>query len=358
MLSKRMNHLTPYVAGEQPRDKRYIKLNTNENPYPPTRKVAALLRGANSLIRVKADALRLYPDPKMTRLREVIAEREGLTPECVFVGNGSDEVLSFCFYAFFDSVVFPELTYSFYPVYCDFYSIPYTTVPMKPDLGIDLEGMLKGENQDSVIFANPNSPTGMYLELAEIADFLDRYDPERIVLVDEAYIDFGGKTCAGLIESHKNLVVVRTFSKSHSLAGLRLGYVLADKPLIDALFTVKDSFNSYSVHALAQELGVRALLDTRANRRNIEKIIAIRDLTAARLAEMGMHVHPTKSNFIFCSMPGHDGAFVYGELKKRGILVRYFDKAGLKNHVRITVGTGRQMRALLSALSEIAGGVA
>ena len=347
MLSKRMGRLTPYVAGEQPRDKRYIKLNTNENPYPPTRKASRYLR------RLDPEILKLYPDPKMTRLRETIARREGASPECVFAGNGSDEVLSFCFYSFFDRVAFPELTYSFYPVYCEFYSIPHSTIPMKADMGIDLDGFLKHAGSDPVIIANPNSPTGMYLETTEIAAFLDRRDPETVLVVDEAYIDFGGESCARLIDSHKNLVVVRTLSKSHSLAGLRLGYAVANENLINALFTVKDSFNSYPVHTLAQELGVRALSDTAANNRIIERIITSRDWTAGKLVQMGWKVLPSKANFLFCSMPGRDGFFVYDELKKRGILVRYFDKEGLREFVRITIGTEKQMQALIRAVGEL-----
>ena len=347
MLSHRMDHLTPYVAGEQPRDKRYIKLNTNENPYPPTRKASRYLRKLDPAI------LKLYPDPKMTRLRETIARREGVDPECVFVGNGSDEVLSFCFYAFFDRVAFPRLTYSFYPVYCEFYSIPMSTIPMKADMGIDLEGFLNHEESGPVIFANPNSPTGMYIETGEIAGFLERRCSDTIVVVDEAYIDFGGRSCASLISAHKNLAVVRTLSKSHSLAGLRLGYAIADSFLIDALFTVKDSFNSYPVHTLAQELGMRALSEEAANTRIIEKIIASREWTAEKLIRLGWKVLPSKANFLFCSMPGRDGFYVYDELKKRGILVRYFDKEGLREFVRITIGTVKQMQTLIRAAGEL-----
>ncbi len=350
MLSERIVSLTPYVAGEQPRDKRYIKLNTNENPYPPTRRVARFLR------KVDPAVLKLYPDPKMTRLREVIAEQEGLPPACVFAGNGSDEVLSFCFYAFFNSVVFPELTYSFYPVYCDFYSIPKTLTHMKPDLSVDLDAFLALKAPEPVIFANPNSPTGMYLEPAEIEKFLDGYDPETVVIVDEAYIDFGGESCAPLVARHKNLVVVRTLSKSHSLAGLRLGYALADERLVEALFTVKDSFNSYPVHTLGQELGALALLDTKANRRNRERIIATRERMTGRLSGLGWKVFPSKANFIFCGMPGKTGSFVYEGLKERGILVRYFDKDGLRDYVRISIGTGQQTEMLFRAIEDMDGG--
>ena len=347
MLAKRMDKLTPYVAGEQPRDRRYIKLNTNENPYPPTQKAAKYLK------KVDPDVLKLYPDPKMTRLRETIAAQEGVKPESVFVGNGSDEVLSFCFYSFFDTVVFPELTYSFYPVYCDFYSIPMSTVPMKPDMGIDIEAFLDRGAAEPVIFANPNSPTGMYLPLSEISDFLKRRNSDAVVLVDEAYIDFGGESCAGLIASHKNLVVVRTLSKSHSLAGLRLGYAIANEQLVDALFTVKDSFNSYPVHTLGQELGLRALEDIDANSRIVERIVASRDWTSDQLSKMGWKVLPSKANFLFCSMPDKDGSYVYTELKKRGILVRYFDKELVRDYVRITIGTEEQMKLLIRAAGEL-----
>jgi histidinol-phosphate aminotransferase len=347
MLSKRMDHLTPYVAGEQPRDKRYIKLNTNENPYPPTGMAARYLQ------ELDPEILKLYPDPKMTQLRETIAQRDGVRPDCVFAGNGSDEVLSFCFYSFFDTVAFPELTYSFYPVYSEFYAIPHSLVPMKADMGIDLDGFLKLKPSSAVIIANPNSPTGMYMEVSEIAAFLDRRDSETIVVVDEAYIDFGGESCTQLIDSHKDLVVVKTLSKSHSLAGLRLGYAIGNERLIDALFTVKDSFNSYSVHTLAQELAVRALSDTEENDFIIKKIITSRDWTAGELVKLGWKVFPSKANFLFCSMPGKDGFYVYDELKKRGILVRYFDKDGLRDFVRITIGTEKQMQALLRAIEEI-----
>ncbi len=349
MLSKRMQELSPYVAGEQPRDRQYIKLNTNENPYPPTRKVAEKLRNFN------CEKLKLYPDPRMTRFRQVIAEREGVAEEWVFAGNGSDEVLAFCFYAFFDSVLFPELTYSFYPVYCDFYSIPYSTVPVKADLSIDLESFL--QHKEPVILSNPNSPTGMYIEPAEIRSFLDRCDPDRVVVIDEAYIDFGGESCAAFLQSFSNLVVVRTLSKSHSLAGLRLGYALASPELINALFTVKDSFNSYPVHTLAQELGVEALLDSDANLKNRQRIMENRSWTAESLSEMGFKVLPSMANFIFCSLPGRNGSWIYQELKKRGILVRYFDREKLKAFVRISIGTRSEMQTLLGAVKELIGEV-
>ena len=347
MLSRRMLHLTPYVAGEQPRDRRYIKLNTNENPYPPSDEIARYLR------EIDPEVLRLYPDPKMERLRGALADHHGLSEGQVFVGNGSDEVLSFCFYGFFDSVVFPEHTYSFYPVYCDFYGIPHSTVPLRDDYGIDLGGLRSCGAP--VIFANPNSPTGMYLRPGEISGFLGSFPPDRIVIVDEAYIDFGGESCVDLLGLHKNLVIVKTFSKSHSLAGLRLGYALADSHLIDTLFTIKDSFNSYPVSTLAQELGRRAIQDVTGSRLIAEKIISSRTWIVDALSALGWRILPSMANFIFASMPERDGSYVYTELKKRGILVRYFSKKDLADFVRITIGTPDQMRTLVETVKELDG---
>jgi histidinol-phosphate aminotransferase len=342
-----MATLRPYTAGEQPRDKRYIKLNTNENPFPPTGKVREYLREIDP-----AD-LRLYPDPKMTRLREALAKRNGVAPGNVFVGNGSDEVLSFAFYAFFDTVLFPEITYSFYPVYCDFYGIPYSTVPIREDFGVDLPGFLAQNASTPVILANPNSPTGMYLSRDEISGFLDKHDPNSLVVIDEAYIDFGGESCVGLLNRHKNLMVIRTFSKSHSLAGLRLGYAIAADGLIDALFTVKDSFNSYPVSTLAQELGLLAINDVEENRHVVDSIIEAREWTVRRLSELGWRVLPSKANFVFAAMPGRDAASVYSELKSRGILVRYFSKTGIEDFVRITIGTPEQMQTLIDTIESL-----
>ncbi len=347
MQSSRMTHLTPYTAGEQPRDKSYIKLNTNENPFPPTGMVREYLREIDP-----AD-LRLYPDPKMTRLRDALAEINGVGPENIFAGNGSDEVLSFVFYGFFDSVAFPEITYSFYPVYCDFYGIPYTSVPLRQDFGIDLPGFQRQNPAEPVILANPNSPTGMYLTPDEISAFLEEHDSNSVVVVDEAYIDFGGDTCAKLLNQYENLIVIRTFSKSHSLAGLRLGYAIAASVLIDTLFTVKDSFNSYPVSTLAQELGVRALSDGEENRLVVQRIIETREWTSQQLTDIGWRVLPSKANFVFASMPGRDGASLYSELKNKGILVRYFNKKGIEDFVRITIGTDEQMRILLDTIGTL-----
>ena len=347
MLSKRMACLTPYTAGEQPQDKKYIKLNTNENPYPPTGGVKNYLREVDP-----AD-LRLYPDPKMIQLRTAIGKSNSVSPSRIFVGNGSDEVLSFVFYSLFDTVTFPEITYSFYPVYCDFYGIPYQTVLLDADYGIDLDALAKAAPMSPVIFANPNSPTGMYVEPERIEAFLRSRDARAAVVVDEAYIRFGGESCINLLDSFPNLVIVRTFSKSHSLAGLRLGYAIGSEEIVEALFTVKDSFNSYPVSRLGQELGIRALQDSDENGDVVAKIIANREWITSELSAMGWRVLPSYANFIFASMPNRDGAFVYSELKNRGILVRYFDKPGINNFVRITIGTREQMRSLVTAVKEL-----
>ena len=347
MVSKRMSSLRPYVAGEQPRDRRYIKLNTNENPYPPSPQVEKYLR------EIDVGRLRLYPDPRMTQLREAIAGRYDLGIENIFVGNGSDEVLSFCFYAFFDEVLFPELTYSFYPVYCDFYGIQFDRIPMRDDFGVDLEGF--SGRDGGIIIANPNSPTGMYLQKAEISEFLQLNPRDSIVIVDEAYIEFGGATCADLVKIHKNLVIVHTFSKSHSLAGLRLGYALASPDLISMLFTVKDSFNSYPVHTIAQDVGLCAFLDGEYTTSIAQRIIEIREYATEELQRLGWVVSPSKANFLFAAHPKANGKEVYTKLKEQGILVRYFDINGLKKHVRITVGTREQMELLIETAMRLWG---
>ena len=289
----------------------------------------------------------------MCLLRNEIARRYDLSMENVFIGNGSDEVLSFCFYAFFDAVSFPELTYSFYPVYCDFYGIPYTRVPLDTDLGVNLDSFLSAPG--GVIIANPNSPTGMYIDKSSIETFLRLCPPRKTIIIDEAYIEFGGETCARLVELFDNLVVIHTFSKSHSLAGLRLGYAIASPELIGALFSVKDSFNSYPVHTIAQDIGLSAFSDLEYTQRIKNTIIQTRELFSRELENLGWRICPSKANFLLAAKPGIDGREIYSELKKRGILVRYFDTEGLKGFVRITVGTQDQMQTLIKTISNLWG---
>ncbi|MFW6208019.1 MAG: pyridoxal phosphate-dependent aminotransferase, partial [Spirochaetota bacterium] len=259
LVSARAKALTPYTPGEQPQDKQYIKLNTNENPYPPAPGVRTLLQD------YRAEELRLYPDPQSLRLRQAIAQRYQLSPEEVFTGNGSDEVLAFIFYAFFDAdngpVLFPAHTYSFYPVYCTYYGLEYQKIPMNRDFSVSLEGFREHRQYAGVIFPNPNAPTGIALTRGQIADFLQSSREDRVYVIDEAYVDFGGESCSSLVREFPNLVVVHTFSKSRSLAGLRLGFALGNPELIKTIFTVKDSFNSYPLNRLSQELAIRALKD-------------------------------------------------------------------------------------------------
>jgi len=348
MFTERLKNLTPYVPGEQPQDRQYIKLNTNENPYPPSPAVADYLK------QVDVDSLRRYPDPLFTDLRAALAERYGVGADQVFVGNGSDEVLSFMFYAFFDSrngpLLFPEFTYSFYPVYCDFYAIAYEKVPLLDDFAVDLNGFLDAGTSCGLIFPNPNAPTGIFLPLARIEALLESYPRNRVVAVDEAYIDFGGESAAGLIDKYPNLIVVRTFSKSMSLAGLRLGFAMGDQALIKALYTVKDSFNSYPVGTLAQRAGLLAVKNRVYYDDITARVIATRESFSAALDRLGWLCLPSAANFVFASKKGVSGKEVYRTLKAQGILVRYFSVAGLEDFVRITIGTPAEMDALVAAI--------
>lgn len=348
ILSERMKKLKPYVPGEQPQDRKYLKLNTNENPFPPSPQVKKLLQSLD------ADWLRRYPDPSAIKLRERIAERYGLKKEQVFVSNGSDEALSFCFYALFDSrngkLLFPEVGYSFYPVYCDFYGIEYERIPVTKELAISVEEFVKRQDSCGVVFANPNAPTGTFVTLQEILHLLKNYPPEKPVLIDEAYIDFGGESAVPLLRDHKNLLLVRTFSKSMSLAGVRLGFVMAGKELIDALVTVKDSFNSYPVSALGQSIGEIALSDESYYRSINNAIVAVRESFSSDLEKLGWIVLPSKANFVFARKEGVTGKEIYLKLKDRGILVRHFDAEKVRDFVRITIGTQEDMARLLQEL--------
>jgi histidinol-phosphate aminotransferase len=350
MFSERLKKLVPYTPGEQPQDKKYLKLNTNENPYPPSPKIREVLEGLD------IERLRLYPDPMSTKLREKLALRWGLNRDQVFVSNGSDEALSFCFYAFFGSEMgklrFPDVTYSFFPVYCSFYNIQYETIPLNDDFTIDLSKFIE-EAGCGLIFPNPNAPTGTHVPLDQVSHFLENYPRDRVVVIDEAYIDFGGESAAGLIHRFPNLAVVRTFSKSMSLAGLRLGFVLADKALVSALFTVKDSFNSYPTGALAQLIGEIALSDEGYYRTITQKIISTREDFTRKLLELGWNTLPSKSNFVLAEKKGIPGKKIYLALKERGILVRHFDVHRIKDFVRITIGKREDMERLLEVIREL-----
>jgi len=294
------------------------------------------------------ERLRLYSDPLSNNLREKIAKKYGVKKEQVFVSNGSDEALSFCFYAFFDSahgkLLFPEFTYSFYPVYCDFYGIGCERIPLDRDFCVDIDGFLSRPESCGLIFASPNAPTGIGLSVEKIKYLLENYPQDKVVVIDEAYIDFGGESAVELTHDFRNLLIVRTFSKSMSLAGLRLGFVIGNEDLIDALFTVKDSFNSYPVNLISQIIGEIAITDDVYYRSITEKIISTRDSFASELENLGWRVLPSNANFVFAGKEGISGSDIYLKLKNMGILVRHFDIEGIKDFVRITIGKRDDMK--------------
>lgn len=344
--SPRVRELTPYVPGEQPRE-RLIKLNTNENPYPPASGVGAVLR------EFRTDHLRLYPDPESRALREALALELGVEAEQVFVGNGSDEVLALAFQAFFcqeKPLEMPEVTYSFYPVYCRLYDIERRALPLTTGHEVDLSAFSAGSG--GAIFANPNAPTGHGHGRDAIEALLGRVT-ESVVLVDEAYVDFGGESATSLVDRFPNLLVTGTFSKSRSLAGLRLGYAVGSRELIEGLNRVKDSFNSYPIDSLASAVAIAALEDREHFEACREKVITTRERTRGRLARLGFEVLPSQTNFVLVSHPEHDAAQLFVGLRERGILVRHFNTEALRDYLRITIGTEDEMDSLMEALEAI-----
>lgn len=345
--SKRARDLVPYTPGEQPRQRNWIKLNTNENPYPPSQKALAAIRAA------AGETLRLYPDPECASLREALAATFDLKPAQVFVGNGSDEVLALCFQAFFDperTILFPDVTYSFYPVFADLYGLSYREVPLDERFGLPLESFM-GDN-GGVVIANPNAPTGRAVSLCDIRTLLEG-NPESVVIVDEAYVDFGAQSAVPLIDSYPNLVVVQTMSKSRALAGLRVGFALGNENLIAALNSVKNSFNSYTLDRLALAGAEGALRDGDYLRAITMKISSTRDWVADRLKRMGFEVSDSAANFLFISHPDIPAKVLLDGLRERGILVRWWDKPRISNYLRITVGTDQEMEALCQALTQM-----
>jgi histidinol-phosphate aminotransferase len=340
--------LTPYVPGEQPKLANLVKLNTNENPYGPSPRVLDAVRAE------AADTLRLYPDPNSDRLRAGIAAYHGVTADRVFVGNGSDEVLAHAFMALLKHdapILFPDISYSFYPVYCGLYEIAYRPIPLTESFEIKVDDYLTPNG--GVIFPNPNAPTGRLLALSEIERLLAG-NSNSVVVIDEAYIDFGGDSAVGLVARYPQLLVTRTLSKSHALAGLRVGYAIGQPHLIEALNRVKDSFNSYPLDRLAQA-GALASLEDHAYFESIcARVVASRTRLVAAMAEMGFEVLPSTANFIFARHPAHDGAELAAALRERSIIVRHFkNPARIAPFLRITVGTDAQCDALLAALKAI-----
>lgn len=340
--------LTPYVPGEQPKLANQVKLNTNENPYGPSPRVLAAIAGE------AGEALRLYPDPNADRLKAAIAAHHGITPAQVFVGNGSDEVLAHAFMALLKHgapLLFPDISYSFYPVYCGLYGIEPGIVPLDDKFGIRIDDYI-GRRNGGIIFPNPNAPTGCLLPLSEIERLLE-HNTDSVVVVDEAYVDFGGESAISLIDRFPNLLVVQTLSKSRSLAGLRVGFAAGHPDLIEALERVKNSFNSYPLDRLAILGAVAAFEDDAYFRQCCDKVIASRTRLVAALGTLGFEVLPSAANFIFARHPQRDAATLAAQLRERSIIVRHFRQPRIEQFLRITIGTDAQCDTLLAALKEI-----
>ncbi|MCJ0764180.1 histidinol-phosphate transaminase [Variovorax terrae] len=346
--SPQVRQLVPYVPGEQPKIPHLVKLNTNENPYPPSPRVVQAIAAAAQ------QGLQLYPDPESTALREAVAAHHGLDAAQVFVGNGSDEVLAHAFFAFFRQdrpLLMPDISYSFYQVYCALYEIRCEPVPLDAALRIDVAAYARPAG--GVVVANPNAPTGVGLPLAAIEQLL-RLHPRQVVLVDEAYVDFGGDSAIGLIGRHPNLLVVHTLSKSRSLAGLRVGVACGQPHLIEALARVKNSFNSYPLDRLAQAGAVAAYEDRAYFDETRRAVMHSREGLALALEDLGFEVLPSQANFVFARHPRHDAAALAAALRERGVLVRHFRQpARIAQFLRISVGTPAQCEALVQALGPL-----
>lgn len=347
--SPSVRELEPYVPGEQPKIQNLLKLNTNENPYPPSPKVVAAVQ---AVLVDSADALRLYPDPDATALKQAIAKQQHVDVSHVFVGNGSDEVLAHIFKAFFvqdKPILYPDITYSFYPVYSQFFQISSQTkiLPLNDDFEINIEDYKQPNG--GIIITNPNAPTSIALGLEAIEQVLQE-NPDSVVLIDEAYVDFGAVSAVSLVEKYDNLVVCQTTSKSRSLAGLRVGFAIAQPHLIAALEAVKNSFNSYPIDRFAIAAAVASFEDQEYFEAHCQKVIDSREKLTADLEEIGFKVLPSKANFIFASLPSKDAGELAKQLRERGIIVRYFNKPRINQFLRITIGTDVQNQRLVDTL--------
>jgi histidinol-phosphate aminotransferase len=339
-----VRRLSPYVPGEQRFGQNIVKLNTNENPYPPA---PGVLQALSS---ITGDALRRYPDPESLELRQALAEYHQLKLAQVFVGNGSDEILALAFMAFFTgskSLQFPTLSYSFYPVYCDLLNIEQNSIALQDDFSINLDAFT--DNGGGIVFPNPNAPTSMAVTYEQIESLLARV-PNTVVLVDEAYADFGARSVSSLVNKYPNLLVSQTFSKGRSMAGMRLGVAMGSPDLIDALTRVKNSFNSYPIDAAAQKAGIASLQDDNYYKETIEKICVTRAQVVAALQERNFKILPSAANFIFVSPPQRNAARLFDWLNQHDILVRYWNKGDLTPWLRITIGTDAEMQQLISCI--------
>lgn len=345
--NENIRNIQPYVPGEQPQNRQYIKLNTNENPYPPSPKVIEAIKHATG------ESLRLYPDPMCTELCSTIAEYYQLDKGQVFVGNGSDEVLAFCFQAFFSTqkhILFPDITYSFYKVYANLYQIPYKLIYLDDNFTIPVEDFT--QDNGGILIANPNAPTAKYLSLDKIETILEK-NLQSVVIIDEAYIDFGGKSAVSLIKKYPNLLVIQTFSKSRSLAGLRIGFALGHEDLVQGLERVKNSFNSYTLDRLALAGAIEAVKDVDYVKKTAELIISTREKSIKALREIGFKVIDSQANFIFISHPLISAQDLLAQLREKGILVRYFNQPRIDNYLRVTIGTEEGMETFLCCIKEM-----
>ena len=381
-VSKRVEKLHPYVPGEQPKDRVYIKLNANENPYPPSKNVA---KNVIKFIKNNPEKMGLYPDPDSVKLNEAIAKMlnqsggvlcnakvDGknvfpsdedkipftVTPDMIYSGNGSDEVLSFIFYAFFDSskkFVMPEFTYSFYPVYAGYYDIPMDLVPLNEDWSLNMDEMVNRakENKSGIIFANPNAPTAIGIKREQVKKMLESANKDEIFIVDEAYVDFGGESCIPLIKDFDNLIIVRTFSKSLCGAGQRLGYIVANPELIKTVFTVKNCVNHFPIDAISQVSGISACEDVAYYVKTSKLVVQEREKFYDFLIQKGFFVTKSQTNFLFVKHPQISGDVLYKKVKEEGILIRHFATKGIDDFVRITIGTKEQMSKLKNIFEKI-----
>ena len=346
-LSARFAGLEAYVPGEQPQDMKYVKLNTNESPFPPA---PAVVEAINN---TEIDRLNLYPDPEGKALREKLAEHYGVKAENVFLANGSDELLNFFFMTFCDSerpVAYPAVSYGFYPVYASLYSLPHTEVPLREDFRLEPEDYC-GINKNIVI-ANPNAPTGRVISVCDIERIV-KSNPDHVVMIDEAYIDFGGESCLPLVGRYENLLVCQTFSKFRSLAGGRLGFAIGSPALIGDLDKMKYSTNSYNINRLTMAAAIATIESDEYYVNNSKKIQANRAYTVEELGKLGFETLPSKANFIFTRCPAVDGGKLYRELKARGVLVRHWDKPAIADWCRVTIGSREQMDILLEKVRDI-----
>lgn len=349
-FSEKYSNLIPYTPGEQPREiESYIKLNTNESPFPPALKAQQYTEEA-------AEKMRLYPDPEYKALRESFAALNGLDMKNVLPGNGSDEILNLAFMAFCDqknTAVFPDITYGFYEVFAEVNGIPFEKIPLKEDFSVD-EADYCGINK-TVFIANPNAPTGISMSRSKIERILES-NPDNVIVIDEAYVDFGGESCVPLIEKYSNLLVTQTFSKSRSMAGARLGFAIGCEELINDLNTIRYSLNPYNVNGMTAAAGIGSIKSNNETLANCEETIRTRAYTACELKKLGFVMTESSTNFLFAAHPSFDGEFLYKELKKRKILVRHFNNPRIRDYNRITVGSRKQMETLIEVLTGIIAG--